>query len=627
MEGREHINSTPQVTEIQGNEGTTDQTVQSNTKATNGHDQQHVIDIHTISSAPARPRSSTGDLFDEEAREKYLSVGVELYKAALRGDWETVKTILDGDPRLSTASISRGGQTVLHLAAGTKHVPFVENLIQSMRIEDLEVRDEKGNTALCSALGSITGQAVAEILLEKNTNLATIRGGKDMTPLFIAALFGHSEMASSLYPKTLECLDDNDRHCIFFTCIVTGLYDMALKMLKLDICLATKRDKNNKTALHLLALIPSAFDNESPEGWSKLFKSAYLHFGFERKQKQSKAAELVKFLWDHILLQGHDKAIDLISKPTKLLFEATKVGNFEFLAALIGSYPDLIWETDSQNQTIIHIAVLYRHANIFNLIHEIGSIKDDLAAKKDTESNSNILHLAAKLPCPERLNVVSGAALQMQQELLWFEEVKRIVPPHYITQKNKKKKTPNEMFTSQHKPLLSKGEEWMKSTASSCMIVATLIATVVFAAAFSLPGGNNDDHDGTPNNLKSHSFLIFVLSDGLALLNSVVAMLMFLSILVSRYSEYDFLKWLPLKLMVGLTTLFFSMVAMMIAFSFAFVLVYHHHHGLKWVPLLISLFGIVPTALFAILKFPLLLETFLSTYCSGMLFQTSRRML
>lgn len=34
---------------------------------------------------------------------------------------------------------------------------------------------------------------------------------------------------------------------------------------------------------------------------------------------------------------------------------------------------------------------------------------------------NNILHLAAKKPKRDRLNFVSGAALQMQRELLWFK--------------------------------------------------------------------------------------------------------------------------------------------------------------------------------------------------------------
>ena len=147
-----------------------------------------------------------------------------LYKAALKGDWETAKPILDEDPSLLRASISKGGHTVLHLAAGTKHVHFVEALVEKMSKEDLELRDEKGNTAFCFAVWSENEQAVAEIMLRKNKNLATLRGGCGMTPLYMAAMFGRSEMASCLYTKTAESFDEKDPIGIFFTCIDTGLY-------------------------------------------------------------------------------------------------------------------------------------------------------------------------------------------------------------------------------------------------------------------------------------------------------------------------------------------------------------------------------------------------------------------
>lgn len=146
-----------------------------------------------------------------------------------------------------------------------------------------------------------------------------------------------------------------------------------------------------------------------------------LNFKLKRKHsQQTNALELVRCLWKHVLNIGHDYTMEHISHPSELLFDATKLGNFEFIAELISSYPDLVWATDSQNRSIIHVAVLNRHANIFNLIHDIGPIKDILATYEDDKEN-NILHLAAQLPPLERLNIVSGAALQMQQELLWFE--------------------------------------------------------------------------------------------------------------------------------------------------------------------------------------------------------------
>ncbi|KAF5186903.1 Ankyrin repeat family protein [Thalictrum thalictroides] len=52
--------------------------------------------------------------------------------------------------------------------------------------------------------------------------------------------------------------------------------------------------------------------------------------------------------------------------------------------------------------------------------------------------------------------------------------------------------TPRELFAEEHAALVEKGEKWMKETAAGCMVVAALIATVVFAAAFTLPGGNKE---------------------------------------------------------------------------------------------------------------------------------------
>lgn len=72
--------------------------------------------------------------------------------------------------------------------------------------------------------------------------------------------------------------------------------------------------------------------------------------------------------------------------------------------------------------------------------------------------------------------------------------------PRDIEKQNKDGKTPKELFTEEHKQLLTKAESWMKGTAEYCMIVSTLIATGVFTAAFSIPGGN-DDGTGDPNSL------------------------------------------------------------------------------------------------------------------------------
>jgi hypothetical protein len=174
-------------------------------------------------------------------------------------------------------------------------------------------------------------------------------------------------------------------------------------------------------------------------------------------------------------------------------------------------------------------------------------------------------------------------------------------------------RTPRMLFTEEHKSLLKAGEGWMKDTASSCMLVATLITTVMFAAIFTVPGGNNNT--GTPIFLKSKQFIIFTISDALALFSSVTSILMFLSILTSRYAEEDFLEILPKRLIIGLATLFFSIASMLIAFTASFSIVLGHQLAGIIIP--VGLAASIPITSFALSHFPLVADMIHSTYGSG----------
>ncbi|KAM5585125.1 ankyrin repeat-containing protein ITN1-like [Rosa sericea] len=583
----------------------------------------------TIDILADLPKSKTPSLhlLEHKNRDLYLMKCVPLYKYALKGDWEAAEQILKKDRTLLSASISRGWDTVLHIAAGARHVHFVEKLVEIMDKEHLALQDINGNTALCiaAAAGSVD---IAQILIKHNDSLLTIRGGQKMAPPYMAAMLGQSEMAWYLYPKSKKMMEKTDLENLFFSCINNGLYDLALQLLDTDRALAKARTDRpkNKTALHILARRPSVFGSQSPGMWGRLMNSFLpgFKFAFKRNLNQAdKALHLVQRLWEEILKDEHDDVMRLIKYPSNLIFDATELGNYEFLAALMSSYPELVWETDEKNRTIIHVAVLHRHASIFNLVHEIGSIKDVIVTYEDDQGN-NIVHMVAKAAPQNQLNLVSGVALQMQRELVWFEEIKKIVQPQYIEMENKKGKTPQELFTEEHKMLMRQGEKWMKDTATSCLLVATIIATVVFSAAFSIPGGA-DDHTGKPNFLKEKAFLYFTIADGVALFSSSTAMLMFLFILTSRYAENDFLKSLPLKLMVGLTCLFISIASMMMAFSTALYL--SCQYGSRWVPDLTFFFAIVPVALYAFLQFPLVSDMSSSTFCSSLLFQPWKRMI
>ncbi|GKE91133.1 ankyrin repeat-containing domain, PGG domain protein [Tanacetum coccineum] len=127
------------------------------------------------------------------------------------------------------------------------------------------------------------------------------------------------------------------------------------------------------------------------------------------------------------------------------------------------------------------------------------------------------------------------------------------------------------------------------------MVVAALIATIVFAAAFTVPGGYDQDK-GLPLFRSKAVFMVFVVADAISLLSSSASILMFLSILTSRYAERDFLESLPKKLMGGLATLFLSITTMTITFGVSFFILYNK--GLLWTPILIGVLAVMPVLLY-----------------------------
>ena len=150
----------------------------------------------------------------------------------------------------------------------------------------------------------------------------------------------------------------------------------------------------------------------------------------------------------------------------------------------------------------------------------------------------------------------------------------------------------------------------MKETSSSCTVVGALIFTIMFTAAFTLPGGNNQN-TGFPMFLDKKLFNVFIISDAISLFSSTTSVLTFLGILTSRYAEEDFLISLPKKLILGLSTLFLSIATIMISFCAAIALLFHKQ---LWIVSPIILIACILVTLFVFLQFPLLLEIFLSTY-------------
>ncbi|XP_059436367.1 uncharacterized protein LOC132169333 [Corylus avellana] len=402
-------------------------------------------------------------------RFQYLDTSIRLYQAALKGDWEDAEALFEKYSDVFGRPITEENETVLHIAVAAERPAFVKVLVKRMSSDEIALQSKNGNTALCFAAGSGI-VLIAKEMVEVNKKLPLIRGIDGKTPLYMAALNGQRDCRCPIYTLSLLVKIWNLKNALISLLPLFLLTYVALKILRKDRKLATEKNSFNQLALQELARKPSAFGDERFKGMSN------------KALMQTLAHELVKLLWSETLLLPKDQFSKLVDNHSTLLFEAAELGNVDYLIILIRSYPALIWRVDEKNRSIFHIAVKLRQENVFNLIYEIGSIKGMIAQYIDTDDNT-MLHLVGRLAPLERLNIISGAALQMQQELLWFKEIEKIVPPSYKKLMNKDLEgeptdTPWESFTKNHEKLKEQGEKWMKDTANYCMLVAALIATV-----------------------------------------------------------------------------------------------------------------------------------------------------
>ena len=144
--------------------------------------------------------------------------------------------------------------------------------------------------------------------------------------------------------------------------------------------------------------------------------------------------------------------------------------------------------------------------------------------------------------------------------------MEKVVSPEYREMKNNEGDTPYVLFAKNHEKLRRDGQKWLTNTATSSMVVATLIGSIMFTGQVA---------DGL--NMNPHIYLAFSVSTAVSLIGSSTSLIMFLSILTSRYSYEDFLVSLPARLMMGVTSLYISIVAMMVAFSTSFWLKNYNH--------------------------------------------------
>ncbi|XP_062113851.1 uncharacterized protein LOC133824861 [Humulus lupulus] len=294
------------------------------------------------------------------------------------------------------------------------------------------------------------------------------------------------------------------------------------------------------------------------------------------------------------------------------LLLAAKNGIVEMVERILQLFPVAILDVNRDKKNIFLLAVENRRLKVLKILKETTDIYSKKLVFRKVDKDWNCaLHLASvKNPRPWP---IPGDALQMQWEINWYQYVETFMPPRFFLRTNTKNETPDEVFTENHKELVKSGGQWLTNTATACSVVAVLIATVAFATSTTVPGGN-DESSGKPK-LENHlAFQLFAIFSLVALCFSITALVMFLSILTSRYQEKDFGKDLPRKLFLGLTSLFLSIASIIGSFCSGHFFVLEDK--LKYAAFPGYAVTCLPVTIFAFVQFPLYVDLMYATFMS-----------
>lgn len=116
------------------------------------------------------------------------------------------------------------------------------------------------------------------------------------------------------------------------------------------------------------------------------------------------------------LLSAADKKSDGVGMGTPLLV-AAKMGIVEMVKGILSAVPGAIQDQDSQGKNVLMLAAENRQPGVFSFLMRTD-LPDYVFRHVDNDGNS-ILHLAANLGEKQPWRI-TGAALQMQCEILWY---------------------------------------------------------------------------------------------------------------------------------------------------------------------------------------------------------------
>ncbi|KAK8706574.1 hypothetical protein V6N13_050135 [Hibiscus sabdariffa] len=461
-------------------------------------------------------------------------LAVEILTGVLNriGSTNFIEEILNKCPSLLLEPNTKG-QTPLHVAARYGPCTVVKLLVeyqakpghgdleqQETAVEAvrrmLRMTDLESNTALHIAAQFGSRGVVQELLRFEDPDFPYSINRKQESPLYIAARRGDEPLLDMILEK-LKSVGHGGPHgrTALHAAAMSGDAEATRIILRQRGSLTKERDEDGHTPLHYAA-----------------------HLGHS-----SVVAELLK--WDITAAYATDKKWGM----TPLLM-AARQGHGHVVTMILSFCPDCCEKVDKIGWNLLHFVAFrnspYLLSTIFNegdVIFECGSIRNLINAED------------ARGITPKHVYDASDGNYKPNKKNEQIVKLLEHIVNEQVAEAPVRPITPPDVNTN----LFGKTRE-------AHLVVATLIATVTFAAAITVPGGFKVDkgsEQGTPFLIHDAAFKAFVVSDALAFILSLSAVFVHFDTLPPLITKLH--NSSSLELAAGL--LIYAMLAIMVAFA------------------------------------------------------------